>query len=68
MIDTGNVAAWESTVTYNSQMVKGFKNVLFGGEGLFLTTLTGPGKIWLQTMSRSELAKSIMQYMPASGS
>lgn len=68
VIDTGNVAAWESTVTYNSQMVKGFKNVLFGGEGLFLTTLTGPGKIWLQTMSRSELAKSIMQYMPASGS
>lgn len=67
VIDTGNVAAWESSVTYNSQMVKGFKNVLFGGEGLFLTTLTGPGKVWLQTMSVSELAKRLIPYMPARG-
>ncbi len=67
VIDTGNIAAWESTVTYSSQMVKGFKNILFGGEGLFLTTLTGPGKIWLQTMSLSELAKSLLPYMPTSG-
>lgn len=66
VIDTGNVAAWESTVTYNSQMVKGFKNVLFGGEGLFLTTLTGPGKVWLQTMSVSELAKRLIPYIPTS--
>ncbi len=63
VIDTGNVAAWESSVTYNSQMVKGFKNVLFGGEGLFLTTLTGPGKVWLQTMSISELAKRLVPYI-----
>lgn len=68
VIDTGNVAAWESTVTYNSQMVKGFKNVLFGGEGLFLTTLTGPGKIWLQTISISELAGRLLPYMPAARS
>lgn len=67
VIDTGNVAAWEATVTYNSQMVKGFKNVLFGGEGLFLTTLTGPGKVWLQTMSVSELAKRLIPYMPSRG-
>ncbi|MBO5239271.1 MAG: TIGR00266 family protein [Lachnospiraceae bacterium] len=67
VIDTGNVAAWEASVTYNSQMVKGFKNVLFGGEGLFLTTLTGPGKVWLQTMSVSELAKRLIPYMPARG-
>ena len=65
VIDTGNVAAWESTVTYDAQMVKGFKNVLFGGEGLFLTTLIGPGKIWLQTMSISELASRILPYVPA---
>lgn len=68
VIDTGNVAAWESTVTYNSQMVKGFKNMLFGGEGLFLTTLTGPGKIWLQTISISELAGRLLPYMPAARS
>ena len=66
VIDTGNVAAWESTVTYNSQMVKGFKNALFGGEGLFLTTLTGPGKVWLQTMSVAELAKALIPYIPTS--
>ncbi|MDE7367617.1 MAG: TIGR00266 family protein [Lachnospiraceae bacterium] len=68
VIDTGNVAAWESTVAYSSQMVKGFKNILFGGEGLFLTTLTGPGKIWLQTISISELAGRLLPYMPAARS
>lgn len=66
VIDTGNAAAWESTITYNTQMVKGVKNMLFGGEGLFLTTLTGPGKIWLQTMSISELASRIIPYIPRS--
>ncbi len=68
VVDTGNVAAWESRVTYSSQMVKGFKNILFGGEGLFLTTLTGPGKIWLQTISIAELAGRILPYMPAARS
>lgn len=68
VIDTGNVAAWESTVSYSSQMVKGFKNILFGGEGLFLTTLTGPGKIWLQTISISELAGRLIPYMPTARS
>lgn len=66
IIDTGNAAAWESSVVYDTQMVKGFKNVLFGGEGLFLTTLTGPGKVWLQTMSISELAQRLIPYMPVS--
>lgn len=64
VIDTGNVAAWESTVSYSSEMVKGFKNVLFGGEGLFLTTLTGPGKIWLQTMALSDLASALVPFLP----
>lgn len=50
-VDTGNVAAFEETVRYQAEMVKGFKNILFGGEGLFLTTLTGPGRVWLQTMT-----------------
>ena len=63
IIDTGNVVAWEDRVTYDTQTVKGFKNILFGGEGLFLTTLTGPGKIWLQTMSKSELAASISPFL-----
>ena len=45
-------------------MVGGFKNILFGGEGLFLTTLKGPGRIWLQTMPMMVLANSLAQYMP----
>lgn len=66
-VDTGNVAAFEESVQYQAEMVKGFKNILFGGEGLFLTTLTGPGKVWLQTMSMSEFAKGIIPYLPTSG-
>jgi len=51
------------------EMMRGFKNVLFGGEGLFLTTLRGPGRVWLQTMPAINLAKKIAQYLPsASGS
>jgi len=65
-VDTGNVAAFEETVQYQAEMVKGFKNILFGGEGLFLTTLTGPGKVWLQTMSISEFAKNIIPFLPSS--
>lgn len=63
-VDTGNVAAFESTVEYSAEMVKGFKNILFGGEGLFLTTLRGPGKVWLQTMSVDALAQRIIPYIP----
>ena len=51
VVDTGNVAIYESTVNYTVQTVKGFKNILFGGECLCLTRLTGPGKVWLQTMT-----------------
>ena len=63
-VDTGNVAAFEETIQYQTEMVKGFKNVLFGGEGLFLTTLTGPGKIWLQTMPIPGFAKKLIPYLP----
>ena len=65
-IDTGNVAAFESSVVYQAEMVKGFKNILFGGEGLFLTTLTGPGNIWLQTMTMPNFAKRLIPYIPKS--
>ena len=62
IVDTGNVAAYETCVQYTAETVKGFKNVLFGGEGLFLTTLTGPGKVYLQTMSLPEFAGRISPY------
>lgn len=59
-VDTGCLAALETTVDYDIQMVGGFKNALFGGEGLFLATLKGPGKIYLQTLPFSRLADRIM--------
>jgi uncharacterized protein (AIM24 family) len=65
-VDTGHVAMFEPTVHYDIEMVKGFKNLLFGGEGLFFTTLTGPGRVWLQTMPMAKLAGAIRQYMPTS--
>ncbi len=63
-VDTGHVGMFEPTVSYDVEMVKGFKNILFGGEGLFFATLTGPGRVWLQTMPMSKLAASIRQYLP----
>jgi uncharacterized protein (TIGR00266 family) len=63
-VDTGNVAAFEESVGYQAEMVKGFKNILFGGEGLFLTTLTGPGRVWLQTMTLPSFTKRIIPYLP----
>ena len=65
-VDTGNVAAFEETVQYQAEMVKGFKNILFGGEGLFLTTLTGPGKVWLQTMTLPSFAQRLIPFLPKS--
>ena len=64
IVDTGNVAFFEAQVGYSAQMVKGFKNILFGGEGLFLTTLTGPGKVWLQTLTAAELARRVIPFLP----
>lgn len=64
-VDTGHVAMLEPTVGFDVEMVRGFKNILFGGEGLFLATLRGPGRVWLQTMPAMNLAKKLAQYMPA---
>lgn len=59
-VDTGCIAGFEESVSYDIQFVGGFKNTLFGGEGLFLATLTGPGKAYLQTLPFSRLAGRIM--------
>lgn len=64
VIDTGNVAAFDSTVTMDIQKVPGVKNMLFGGEGLFNTVLTGPGRIWLQTMPIVNVAAAIRPFIP----
>ena len=63
-VETGHVALFESTVSYDIESVKGFKNIFFGGQGLFLTTLTGPGKVYLQTLTAQDMAQKLIPYMP----
>ncbi len=63
-VDTGNVALFEENVRYEVETVKGFKNILFGGEGLFLTVLEGPGKIYLQSINVSNFAARLLPYIP----
>ena len=62
-VDTGSVVAWESFVNYSVNRVKGVKSVLFSGEGLFLTTLTGPGKVWIQSMTLHNLASALSPFL-----
>lgn len=64
-VDTGNVVAFERSVTYEIETVKGLKNIFFGGEGLFLTKLTGPGKVILQTQNFNEFAGRIIRMIPS---
>ena len=64
IVDTGNVALIDATCTIDVQKVKGVKNVLFGGEGLFNTVVTGPGRVVLQTMPLSSFANSIAAFIP----
>lgn len=63
LIDTGYLAAMEATCSMDIETVKGVGNVLLGGEGLFNTKVTGPGKIWLQTMPANILASAIQPYI-----
>lgn len=64
VVDTGNVAGFTAGVQMDIQAVSGVKNALLGGEGLFNTILTGPGKVWLQTMPICSVAMSIRPYIP----
>ncbi|MBN1641610.1 MAG: TIGR00266 family protein [Anaerolineae bacterium] len=67
MVDTGYVAMFEPTVDFDIEMVRGIKNIFFGGEGLFLARLRGPGRIWLQTMPMYNLARKVARYVQPSG-
>ena len=64
-VDTGNVVAFEKSVKYEIETVKGLKNIFFGGEGLFLTKLTGPGRVILQTQNFNEFAGRIARMIPS---
>jgi len=64
-VHPGHVGAFESSVSFQITTVPGIKNMIFGGDGLFLASLTGPGKVWLQTLPISKLAHQLMEYMPS---
>lgn len=63
LVDTGNVLGFEEGVKMEIQKVEGLKNIFFGGEGVFHTRLTGPGKIWLQTMPMSSVARAMAPFL-----
>jgi uncharacterized protein (TIGR00266 family) len=67
LVHAGHVGAFEPSVAFDLQMVRGFRNVLFGGEGLFLASLTGPGHVWLQSMPIMNLAEEVARYLPHGG-
>jgi uncharacterized protein (TIGR00266 family) len=66
-VDTGCVVAYTKDIDFDIEMVRGVKNWMFGGEGLFFARLQGPGKVWLQSLPISRLAGRIMQYSGAAG-
>jgi len=66
-IDTGSIVGFENTIDYNIEFVSGIKTAIFGGEGLFLTTMTGPGKVILQSMTLSKLRREIGVYRHKGG-
>ncbi len=67
-VHPGHVGAFQASVNFQITMVRGLKNLIFGGDGLFLASLTGPGRVWLQTLPIARLAHQIQQYLPSARS
>ena len=65
VVDTGHLAAMTASCQMDIRSVPGVKNMLFGGEGVFNTIITGPGRVWLQTMPISNVAGVLRPYMPS---
>ena len=68
LVDTGHVLAFDKSVQFEIQRIKGAKNMVLGGEGLFNTKVTGPGKVWLQTMPITGLAAAIQPFIVTNNS
>lgn len=66
-VHPGHVALFEDTVQFNIVTMPGITNALFGGSGLFLATLTGPGRVWLQSLTLQRFAHALAEFMPARG-
>lgn len=67
LVHPGHVGAFQASVSFQITTVPGIKNMIFGGDGIFLAVLTGPGQIWLQTLPISRLAHQIAEYLPQEG-
>jgi uncharacterized protein (AIM24 family) len=68
IVDTGYLAAMSETCSMEIQSVKGIKNMFFGGEGFFNTRITGPGKVYIQSMPIINTAERLIPYLPTSSS
>jgi uncharacterized protein (TIGR00266 family) len=64
-VHPGHVGAFQSSVNFQIARIPGIRNMIFGGDGIFLAALTGPGRVWLQTLPISRLAHQLMEYMPS---
>jgi len=63
LVHPGHVGMFEESVSFDITMIRGITNAIFGGDGLFLVQLTGPGRIWLQTLTMPNLAHALMPYL-----
>jgi uncharacterized protein (TIGR00266 family) len=63
-VHPGHVGAFQSSVSFQIARIPGIRNMIFGGDGIFLAALTGPGRVWLQTLPIARLAHKLMEYMP----
>jgi uncharacterized protein (TIGR00266 family) len=63
-VETGSLAAFESTIAYDIQLVGGLKSILFSGEGIWFATLRGPGRVYLQSLALPRLAHALARYLP----
>lgn len=64
-VHPGHVGAFQASVSFQIARIPGIRNMIFGGDGIFMASLTGPGRVWLQTLPISRLAHQIAQYLPA---
>jgi uncharacterized protein (TIGR00266 family) len=67
LVHPGHVGAFQGSVSFQITRIQGIKNMLFGGDGIFLAAVTGPGRVWLQTLPIANLAHQLQRYMPSSG-
>jgi uncharacterized protein (AIM24 family) len=66
-VHPGHVGAFQANVAFNITRIQGIRNMFFGGDGIFLAALTGPGRVWLQTLPLSNLAHALRPYLPGGG-